>query len=329
MMTGFKRLLISGSLAALMTQTAMASQSSVDAALKAGKLTQAINEYKSLESSDSQSITGQLLWARILLAQDKTEKAYDLMEPLIEKAPNNVDLQFRFGQSAMIMAQKASIFSKLGYAKDGVKAWDAALKIDADHKDTLNGLIGFHRFAPGMAGGDIDKALEYAKHLQKIDGVAGTASLVGVYQSMDKKNLALQELNEGIKRYSDSSRLLFIRAMKHINDEEWNLAHKDLIDALTHAADDMEKSNALYQLAKVAVKSGKNVKQAIDHVTQLMSIEEHRYPQWGNLRLAQLYVADDDLPKANSALKLVDDSDDDDLEDEVKHLKKRIKKLSK
>lgn len=326
---GFKRLLISGSFVALMTQTAMASQNTVDAALKAGKLTQAINAYKSLESSDSQSVTGQLLWARILLAQDKTEKAYDLMEPLIKQAPDNVDLQFRFGQSAMIMAQKASIFSKLGYAKDGVKAWDAALKIDADHKDTLNGLIGFHRFAPGMAGGDIDKALEHAKHLQKIDGVAGTASLVGVYQSMDKKDLALKELNEGIKRYAQSSRLLFIRAMKHINDEEWTPAHKDLIDALRYASDDMEKSNALYQLAKVAVKSGENIKQAIKQVSQLMAIDEHRYQQWGNMRLAQLYFADGDMTKASATLKLVDDSDDDDLEDEVKRLKKRIKKLSK
>lgn len=328
-MTGFKHLLISASLAALMTHDVVASQSTVDAALKAGKLTQAISEYKNLDSTDSESITGQLLWARILLAQDKTEKAYDLMEPLVEQAPDNVDLQFRFGQSAMIMAQKASIFSKLGYAKDGVKAWDAALKVDADHKDTLNGLIGFHRFAPGMAGGDIDKALEYAKHLQKIDGATGTASLVGVYQSMDKKDLALQELNEGIKRYADSSRLLFIRAMKHINDEEWTPAHKDLIDALGHANDEIEKSNALYQLAKVAVKSGENIKQAIGHVSQLMTIEEHRYLQWGNLRLAQLYVADNDLLKAKSTLKLVDGSDDDDLEDEMKRLKKRIKKLSK
>ena len=102
-------------------------------------------------------------------------------------------------------------------------------------------MIGFHRFAPGIAGGDIDKALEYAKHLKTIDGAAGVASLVGVYQSMDKKDLALKELNQGINDYPQSSRLLFIRAMKHIGDEEWNLAHKDLLDALASAQDDMGK----------------------------------------------------------------------------------------
>ena len=87
-----------------------------------------------------------------------------------------------------------------------------------------------------------------------------------------------------------------------------------------------EKSNALYQLGKVAVKSGENVKQAIEQVSQLMEIEGHRYQQWGNMRLAQLYFADGNVTKASATLTLVDDSDDDDLEDEVKRLKKALKK---
>lgn len=328
-MAGFKKILIGTGLVLTSIHSTWASQTSVDEALKAGKLDAAVAAYKKLDGMATKSLEGQLLWARILLAQNDTEEAFELMEPLVEKNPNNADLQFRFGQSAMIMAQKASIFSKMGYAKDGVKAWEAALKLDPNHKDTLNGLIGFHRFAPGIAGGDIDKALEHAKHLKTIDGAAGVASLVGVYQSMDKKDLALKELNQGINDYPQSSRLLFIRAMKHIGDEEWNLAHKDLLDALASAQDEMEKSNALYQLGKVAVKSGENVKQAIEQVSQLMAIEGHRYQQWGNMRLAQLYFADGNVTKASATLKLVDDSDDDDLEDEVKRLKKKIKKASK
>ena len=113
-MAGFKKILIGTGLVITSIHSACASQTSVDEALKAGKLDAAVAAYKKLDGMATKSLAGQLLWARILLAQNDTEEAYELMEPLVEKNPNNADLQFRFGQSAMIMAQKASIFSKLG-----------------------------------------------------------------------------------------------------------------------------------------------------------------------------------------------------------------------
>lgn len=315
-------------LCSLISTTVFASQDKVKAALKAGKLNDAVAAYQQLDNAESSNFNGKMLWARILLAQDKTEKAYDLMEELIELQPDNVDLQFRFGQSAMVMAQKASIFSKLGYAKDGVKAWDKALDLDPKHKNTLKGLIGFHRFAPGMAGGDIDKALEYAKTLQTIDGSMGTLSLVGVYQSMEKDELATQTLEKGIVAYPQDSKLLFLRGVNFLKEKQWQASHKDLTSALVNTIKDSDKADVLYQLGKLAVKSGKHSDTAIQLVKELMTMDNHRYPQWGNLRLAQLYTMDGNIQLATTTLTLVDDDDDDDLEDEVKILKKQLKKLS-
>lgn len=323
-----KRLFLGAVLFNSVFYTAQAAQVDVDTALKAGKLAVAIESYQALSTTETSDVFGQLLWARILLAQDKTEHAYNLLESLVEKESENADIQFYFGQSAMVMAQKASIFSKMGYAKDGRKAWKKALALNPEHQATIQGLIGFHRFAPGIAGGDIEKALDYAKRLQKLDGPVGTASLVGVYQSMDKEELALKTLNQGIKDFPTNSRLLFIRAMKYVSDEDWKLAHQDLVDALTLAKSDMEKSDVLYQLGKVAVKSGEYTKQAIKYLHQLMTIKGHQYSEWGNLRLAQLYVADGDLLQAKSTLKRINDNDDDELEDELKRLKKQLKKMS-
>ena len=309
--------------------SAFASQKDVEQALKAGQLAQAVTAYQGLSSAKTADFKGQLLWARILLAQDKTEDAYDLMEELLKQHSNDVDLQFRFGQSAMGMAQKASIFSKLGYAKDGVKAWNKALEIDANHENTLKGLIGFHRFAPGMAGGDIEKALAFAQRLKKINGPKGVISLVGVYQTMEKEDLAQQELNAGIELYPDNSQLFFLRGMDALNNKQWTAAYNALNVAAEKAIDDDDKSNALYQLGKLGVKSGENTTSAITSLTKLMTMSGHRYSQWGNLRLAQLYTMTGDLVNAKSTLSLVDDDDDDDLEDEVKKLKKQLRKLTK
>jgi tetratricopeptide (TPR) repeat protein len=319
----------SACLIALLSTSAFASQLDVQQALKAGNLDSAVTAYKTLTTAESSNLEGQLLWARILLAQDETEDAYDLMEGLLEKNTENVDLQYRFGQSAMVMAQKASIFSKLGYAKDGLKAWTTTLSIDPNHQPALEGLVGFHRMAPGMAGGDIDKALEYAQTLKKIDPLVGIASLVGVYQTMEKDDLAIKELDAGIVAYPDSSRLFFLRGMKALKDKKWAASYQDLNAALLVAIEDNEKTNVLYQLGKLAVKSGENIKPAIDSLTTLMTMSDHRYPQWGNLRLAQLYTTQGDFAKAKATLALIDDNDDDDLEDEVKKLKKQLRKLVK
>lgn len=324
-----KKLMAGVCLFSLMSTTSWATQQDVKAALTAGHLKEALAAYQQLDKVQSSNIEGKLLWARILLAQDKTEDAFDFMESLTEAHSDNVQLQYRFGQSAMVMAQKASIFSKLGYAKDGVKAWNKALELDPKHKGALKGLISFHRFAPGMAGGDIDKALAYAKTLQTIDGPAGALSLVRVYHSMEEKGLAAQTLDSAIVKYPTDSHLLFQRGVMFLDEKKWQTSYEDLTSALSNADKDSDKANILYQLGKLAVKSGSNTEAAIQSVKTLMAMEEHRYPQWGNLRLAQLYVKQGDIPLAATTLKLVDDDDDDDLEDEVKKLKKQLKKLAK
>jgi len=313
----------------LLSTSALASQLDVKKALKAGDLDNALSAYKVLSSAQSSNLEGQILWARILLAQDKAEDAYDLMEELLEQAPDNIDLQYRFGQSAMMMAQRASIFSKLGYAKDGVKAWTKALEIDPNHQDTLEGLIGFHRVAPGMAGGDIEKALEYAQTLKKLDGAVGIARLVGVYQTMEKEELAAKELDAGIAAYPESAHLLFLKGMNAFKKENWQASHQALEAALAGATDDNDKANILYQLGKLGVKSGENLASAVTSVETLLTMKNHRYPQWGNLRLAQLQTTQGDFEQAKTTLALVDDDDDDDLEDEVDKLKKQLRKLTK
>ena len=121
--------------------------------------------YKLLNKSYQNSIDGQVLYARLLFRQDKTEDSYDLLEQLSEDNKDNADIAYYFGRSSIVMAQKVSIFSKLSYASDALDAWKHALALHPNHIDTLSGLIGFHIGAPSIAGGDIEQALIYSKTL--------------------------------------------------------------------------------------------------------------------------------------------------------------------
>src|SRR5262249_29966789 len=70
-------------------------------------------------------------------------------------------------------AQHASVLSQPGLAGKMRKAADACLAIDPNHVDALEILVDFHRFAPGIMGGDKKKVVEYCDRLVRVDPVAG------------------------------------------------------------------------------------------------------------------------------------------------------------
>lgn len=327
------KVLTSTCLLAFFSTSVVASQSDVETALKANDLSAAIIAYKALSKDESSNIDGQMLWASILLEQDKIEDAYDLLEDLKDKNSDNAELQFSFGQVSMAMVNEVSMFSKLGYAKDGIKAWEKAIELDPTYEDALKGIIGFYRVAPSIAGGDIDKALEHALKLKALNEPAGIERISQVYQTMEKEDLATKELDEGIAKYPKNSRLLYLRGVNSLKSEKWSASYQDLNGALSltddKTDDKTDETDILYQLGKLAVKSGENIDSTIESVKKLMTMENHRYPQWGNLRLAQLYKVKGDFINAKSTLALVDDDDDDKLEDEVDKLKKELRKLMK
>ena len=152
---------------ASMSATSYADVKAVQAALDVDDAVLAQTEFNALSAEEKSDISGRVLKGQLLLVNDEPEDAFDYFEALQEKHEDNVDVNYYLGVSAVIMAQKASIFSKLSYAKDFIKAMERTVVLKPDHQDALNTLIGFHLNAPGIAGGDSDKALVYAKQLQQ------------------------------------------------------------------------------------------------------------------------------------------------------------------
>lgn len=312
---------------ASMSATSYADVKAVQAALDVDDAVLAQTEFNALSEEEKNDISGQVLKGQLLLVNDEPEDAFDYFEALQEKHEDNVDVNYYLGVSAVIMAQKASIFSKLSYAKDFIKAMERTVVLKPDHQDALNTLIGFHLNAPGIAGGDSDKALVYAKQLQQYDAEQGYSQIANVYWQTEKAELAQQTITDGLVKYPESGTLYFARAMASITAETWEQARADLIFAAKYAKDDEKKGEALYQQGKVSVKSGAEAELGIDALTQALPLAGERYLPWVNYRLAQLYLTQKDQIKANEVIAKIDVSEDDDLEDKVKKLKKELKKL--
>ncbi len=317
---------------ALVSSISMASYAdikSVKEAFEADDSALAAQAFDTLTVDEKKSIEGQILSGRLLLAKDETEDAFDYFEALEEQHSNNVDVNYYLGVSAVIMAQKASIFSKLGYAKDFIKAMERTVELKPDHQDALNTLIGFHLNAPGIAGGDTEQALTYAKQLQQYNAEEGYSQLATVYWQTEKPALAEKTIGEGFEKFPDSGTLYFTRAMASIKAETWDKARADLTFAAKFAKDDETKGEALYQQGKVSVKSGEEAELGIEALTQALPLAGEQYQPWVKYRLAQLYIEEKELTKATDFIAQIDISADEELEDKVKKLKKKLKKQLK
>ncbi len=322
-----KKSILTMALLATVSYHTYADTSAVSKALDEDNLSVAQQAFSELTVDERNSLAGQILAGRILLDSDETEQAFDHFEELSEKYSDNIDAHYYLGVSAVIMAQKASIFSKLGYARDFIAAMEKTIQLDPKHLGALNTLIGFHLAAPGIAGGDPEKALMFAEQIKGFDAEQGYAQLTNVYWRTEQASKAEQIFAEGIAQFPQSYSLYLNRASAYFRAEDWQKASDDLVLAVQYAKTDSEKSQALYQQGKVAVESGKGVDSGIAALTQALPIADSKYQPWVQFRLAQLYTANKEIAKAKELVASINVSDDEDLESKVKKLSKKLKKM--
>ena len=94
-------------------------------------------------------------YGRALMAEgrDEGEVAYKYLKKAIKKYPNHAMIHLWFGNASGNMALQASIFSKLGYAKECRRAFAYAVRLDPQNIIARQSLLNFHLNAPSIAGG--------------------------------------------------------------------------------------------------------------------------------------------------------------------------------
>lgn len=305
-----------------------ATQADVIEALDKHQTALAAKAFAQLSNTEQSAVQGQLLKSRVLFQQNQTKDAYNLLEPLVTDKTRDVDLLYHFGKSAMRMAQKANLFSKLRYAKAGLKAWHQGLLIEPKHADTLDGLIRFHLKAPKAGGGDINEALKYAQVLKPINPEQGYSHLVEIYDKKEQPQQANKLMAQGMAELPKNYQLYFDRGVKYAALKNGELARKDWLQAAANATTPDSKREALYQLGKYSDESGEALKVGIDALEQLLAFESPTsigwMENWSKYRLAGLYIKNDQPTQAKKLMSEIDLSSDRELRKRVKKLKRQL-----
>ncbi|HCT30578.1 MAG TPA: hypothetical protein DIW31_07550 [Bacteroidales bacterium] len=150
----------------------------------------------------------------VLLKLNKADDAEDEAKSAIKVNSNVAEYHYGLAKVYMVQVNSASIFGKMSIAGSIKDELIAALNIDPNHRLAMISLTGYYTQAPSIAGGDLDKALELATKLLKIDEKQARVFFVQIYLSKNNNAKALEEANNLVKLDEYRGRLMLIQVLK-------------------------------------------------------------------------------------------------------------------
>ncbi|UCH65448.1 MAG: tetratricopeptide repeat protein [Ignavibacterium sp.] len=115
-------------------------------------------------------------------------------EKAVELDDENAEFHFVLGMMYAEDARDASIFSAPFIAGNIKEQFQRTIELDPDHLQGRIGLAQFYLQAPGISGGDVDKALEQAQIVLTMDEMQGRFLLSRIYIEKEEFNKAEAEL---------------------------------------------------------------------------------------------------------------------------------------
>ncbi len=173
------------------------------------KTAEAQQAFEALAKSDANNADVQFYLGRLALQRDDFEKAVTYLEKAVSLSPNDSRMHQRLGDAYGRTAQKASLFSQMGWAKKCRGAYEKAVELDPKNIDAHLSLMGFYQQAPGFIGGGMDKAHAEAEVIRKLDANRGRQAVAGLYVAEKKYAEAFAEYDEVLKQKPDDYAALF------------------------------------------------------------------------------------------------------------------------
>ncbi len=155
--------------------------------------------FETLAATEPRNADIQFYLGRLALQRDDHEKAVAYLEKAVALSSNDARYHHRLGDAYGLSAQKAGIFSKMGLASKCKAEYEKAVELDPRNIEARLSLMSFYQQAPGFAGGSVEKALEQAREVKKLDVNRGRIAVATVYATDKKFDLAFAEFEEALK----------------------------------------------------------------------------------------------------------------------------------
>jgi tetratricopeptide (TPR) repeat protein len=144
------------------------------------------------------------------LLQNNYDDAIDYFDVAIEGNKNNHRYYYMLGNAYVMKAQNSGMFKAAFAAPKAKSNWEKAVELKPDFLDAKQALFQYYIHAPGIMGGDDEKAKNIADELSKVHPALGHIHLANYYFIAEENpEKAEQELQYTMK--VDSTDTLFAR----------------------------------------------------------------------------------------------------------------------
>lgn len=220
---------------------------------ESGKPAEAEKLLKAIDDDSKEYAEAQYYLGRIAYDKKEYSDASGYFEEATEANEKNPDYFEWLGNTYGMIAKDANVVRQGFLAPKMKAAWEKAVALDPKNIDARLSLIEFYMQAPGFMGGSVEKAVETARQIIRLDAARGHQALGNVYDR-DKKTAEAEK--EYIAMVAADAKYQPVLVNFYLIKAEYDKAFK-LVDAeLQKHPDDMP---LLYQYAKLCALSGKNL----------------------------------------------------------------------
>ncbi|MDA3860952.1 MAG: tetratricopeptide repeat protein [Melioribacteraceae bacterium] len=163
------------------------------------KFDAAITLFEKIIDVDEKNHEAYFELGKAYMSLNDAEEATECFEETIDLQDENADYHFWLGRAIGMDAQTSNVFSQALMASDILEEFERTVELDPTHIPGRMGVIGFYTNAPGIMGGDLDKAKLNAIEVIELDEAKGRMALARVYlkeEKMDSVEIQIKILEE-------------------------------------------------------------------------------------------------------------------------------------
>ena len=200
----------------------------------------------------SQRAQGLVLLTEALNGLEEYEEGVKTGEEAVELLPDSSEAHLQYAVALRIKMSNVGKMKAMFTVGTYKKELQRAIDLDPGNVDALTEEVGYLGNAPGIAGGDLDKAREKAQELRKYDERAAAQMLAQIEMKDGHPDKAIQALEELVEATPDDWLSRFQLAMMLQGEERYQDADLQFA-AVVDGGDRRLSLGALYQRARTRV----------------------------------------------------------------------------
>lgn len=212
--------------------------------------------------------------------------AVEALEKSVILEPKSAQAQMRLGQTLAAHVNNVGMFSKMGIAKRMRDAFIRAVELKPESIFNRTGLLQFYAQAPGIAGGDMDKAREQAAAIAALDPVEGIYARGFIaFGDGEKKDAEKLFEEAAAKGHAQASHTL--AGYFYVEAKRWDDAFSMIETLLKKEPGNLP---ALNSFGRIAAKSGQRLERGEAALKEFLKNPRSACAQGGNVTLAYVHL---------------------------------------